>query len=118
VSMAGKTQSAETKARIANTLRARMNDPALRAKISADTKARMADPAVRQRIRDGMAAAAGDLVSLTVLRSAWRGAPPGVRRRFIEELLAPLFGEPADSAAALAIAGIGSASQLDNDGRP
>jgi hypothetical protein len=114
----GKKHSAETKARIVATLRARMNDPAVRAQISADTKARMADPAVRQRIRDGMAAAAGDLVSLTVLRSAWQGAPPSVRRRFIEELLAPLFEDAADPAAALAIAGIGSASQLDNDGRP
>lgn len=94
MSMRGKTQSAETKARIADTLRARMNDPAVRAQISADTKARMADPAVRQRIRDGMAAAAGDLVSLTVLRSAWRGAPPSVRRAFIVELLAPLFDGP------------------------
>jgi hypothetical protein len=94
VSMRGKTQSAETKARIAGTLRARMTDPAVRAQISADTKARMADPAVRQRIRDGMAAAAGDLVSLTVLRAAWRGAPPSVRRSFIVELLAPLFDGP------------------------
>jgi hypothetical protein len=90
----GKKHSPETKARIAGTLRARMNDPAVRAQISADTKARMADPAVRQRIRDGMAAAAGDLVSLTVLRAAWRGAPPSVRRAFIVELLAPLFDGP------------------------
>jgi hypothetical protein len=91
MSMRGKTQSAETKAKIAETLRARMNDPAVRAKISAATKARMADPAVRQRIRDGMAAAAGDLVSLTVLRAAWQGAPSGIRRAFIVELLGPLF---------------------------
>jgi hypothetical protein len=118
MSMRGKTQSAETKAKIADTLRARMTDPAVRAKISTATKARMADPAVRQRIRDGMAAAAGDLVSLTILRSAWQGAPPGVRRRFMEELLAPLFKDAADRAAALAITGVGSASQPDNDGRP
>jgi hypothetical protein len=91
----GKKHSPETRARIANSLRARMIDPAVRAQISADTKARMADPAVRQRIRDGMAAAAGELVSLTVLRSAWRGAPPSVRRSFIAELLAPQFDEPA-----------------------
>jgi hypothetical protein len=95
MSMREKTQSAETKARIAGTLRARMNDPAVRAKISVDTKARMADPAVRQRIRDGMAAAAGDLVSLTVLRAAWRGAPPSVRRAFVLELLGPLCEGPA-----------------------
>jgi hypothetical protein len=94
MSMRGKTQSAETKTKIADTLRARMTDPAVRAKISADTKARMADPAVRQRIRDGMAAAAGDLISLTVLRSAWQGAPPSVRRAFVVELLAPLFDGP------------------------
>jgi hypothetical protein len=93
--MKGKKHSPETKARIANSLRARMTDPAVRAQISADTKARMADPAVRQRIRDGMAAANGDLVSLTVLRSAWRGAPPGVRRAFIIELLGPLCEGPA-----------------------
>jgi hypothetical protein len=91
MSMRGKTQSAETKAKIADTLRARMIDPAVRAEISVATKARMADPAVRQRIRDGMAAAAGDLVSLTVLRAAWRGAPSKVRRAFIVELLGPLF---------------------------
>jgi hypothetical protein len=118
MSMRGKTQSAKTKAKIADTLRARMIDPAVRAEISAATKARMADPAVRQRIRDGMAAAAGDLVSLTVLRSAWQGAPSSVRRRFIEELLAPLFEGAADRAAALAVATSGSASQPDNDGRP
>jgi hypothetical protein len=116
MSMKGKAQSPETKAKIADTLRARMIDPAVRAEISAATKARMADPAVRQRIRDGMAAAAGDLVSLTVLRSAWQGAPSSVRRRFIEELLAPLFKGAADRTAALAISG--SASQPDNDGRP
>jgi hypothetical protein len=114
----GKKHSPETRARIANSLRARMIDPAVRAQISADTKARMADPAVRQRIRDGMAAAAGDLVPLTVLRSAWQGAPPNVRRRFVAELLAPLFEDAADPAAALAITGMGSASRLDNDGRP
>lgn len=91
--MKGKTHSAETKARIAETQRSRMSD-AKRAKISADTKARMADPAVRQRIRDGMAAANGSLTSLTVLRAAWRGAPVGVRRRFIEELLAPVLDSP------------------------
>jgi hypothetical protein len=91
----GKKHSPETKARIAGTLRARMDDPAVRAQISADTKARMADPAVRQRIRDGMAAAAGDLVSLTVLRSAWQGAPPSVRRAFVLELLGPLCEGPA-----------------------
>jgi hypothetical protein len=91
----GKKHSAETKSRIAETLRARMNDPAVRAKISADTKARMADPAVRQRIRDGMAAANGELISLTVLQSAWRGAPSSVRRAFIIELLAPLCEGPA-----------------------
>jgi hypothetical protein len=118
MSMRGKTQSAETKAKIAGTLRARMTDPAVRAQISADTKARMADPAVRQRIRDGMAATAGELISLTVLRSAWLGAPSNVRRRFIEELLAPLFEGTADPAAAHAITGIGSANQPDNDGRP
>lgn len=116
--MKGKKHSAETKARITATLRARMTDPALRARISANTKARMADPAVRQRIRDGMAAAAGDLVSLTVLRSAWLGAPSNVRRRFIEELLVPLFEDAADPAAALVITGIGSTSQSDNGGRP
>jgi hypothetical protein len=42
-----------------------------------------------------MAAANGDLVSLTVLRAAWRGAPPSVRRAFIVELLAPLCEGPA-----------------------
>jgi hypothetical protein len=89
----GKTHSAETKARIAGTQRSRMSD-AKRAKISADTKAAMADPAVRQRIRDGMAAANGSLTSLTVLRAAWRGAPVSVRRRFIEELLAPVLDSP------------------------
>ena len=93
--MKGKKHSAETRARIADTLRARMNDPAVRAQISADTKARMADPTVRQRIRDGMAAASGDLVYLTVLRAAWRGAPQSVRRAFIIELLAPLCEGPA-----------------------
>lgn len=93
--MKGKKHSADTKARIADTLRARMSNAAVRAQISADTKARMADPAVRQRIRDGMAAANGDLVSLTVLRAAWRGAPPSVRRAFIVELLAPLCEGPA-----------------------
>jgi hypothetical protein len=91
----GKKHSAETKARIADTLRARMNDPAVRGQISADTRMRMADPAVRQRIRDGMAAAKGDLISLSVLRSTWRGAPQSVRRRFLEELLAPLCEGPA-----------------------
>lgn len=91
--MKGKTHSAETKARIAETLRSRVSDAA-RAKISADTKAAMADPAVRQRIRDGMAAANGSLTSLTVLRAAWRGAPVSVRRRFIEELLVPVFDSP------------------------
>lgn len=91
--MKGKTHSAETKARIAETLRLRMSD-AERAKISANTKAAMADPAVRQRIRDGMAAANGSLTSLTVLRAAWRGAPVSVRRRFIEELLAPVLDSP------------------------
>ena len=92
--MKGKKHSAEARVRIAESLRTRMSDPAVRAKISVDTKARMADPAVRQRIRDGMAAAAGDLVSLTVLRAAWRGAPPSVRRAFILELLGPLFDSP------------------------
>jgi hypothetical protein len=90
----GKTHTAETKARIAETLRSRMSDTDVRAKISADTKARMADPAVRQRIRDGMAAANGSLTFLTVLRAAWRGAPVSVRRRFIEELLAPVLDSP------------------------
>jgi hypothetical protein len=94
--MKGKKHSAEARARIAESLRTRMSDPAVRAEISVATKARMADPAVRQRIRDGMAAAAGDLVSLTVLRSAWQGAPPNVRRRFFEELLAPVFEDAAE----------------------
>jgi hypothetical protein len=98
----GKRHSTKTKARIADTLRARMTDPAVRAQISADTKARMADPAVRQRIRDGMAAAAGDLVSLTVLRSAWRGAPPSVRRAFVLETLGPLCDGP-----------VGNSSQIE-----
>jgi hypothetical protein len=93
--MRGKKHSVEAKARIAETLRARMTDPEVRARISVATKARMADPAVRQRIRDGMAAAKGDLVSVTALRAAWRGAPPSVRRAFIVELLAPLCEGPA-----------------------
>jgi hypothetical protein len=92
----GDTHSAETRVRLSEKTSVRMSDPDVRAKISTDTKIRMADPAVRQRIRDGMAAANGDLVSLTVLRSAWRGAPLSVRRAFIMDLLAPLYEGPAE----------------------
>ncbi len=90
----GDAHSAESRTRLSEKLRARMSDPAVRAQISSDTKARMADPAVRQRIRDGMIAAKSELASLTLLRSAWCGAPTSVRRAFIDELLAPLFDSP------------------------
>src|SRR5579864_8771328 len=98
--MKGKTHSAETKARIAEKLRARMSDPAVRAKVSADTKAGMADPAVRQRIRDGMAgvaaaAAEKELTSVIILRAAWYAAPPSARKRFIEEILLPAWSPSA-----------------------
>lgn len=83
---AGQGHTPETIARI----RATMSDPAKRAQISRDTKARMADPAVRQRIRDGMEAASGAAVEFQVLRAAWLGARPKVRRRFLDELLQPV----------------------------
>jgi hypothetical protein len=94
--MKGKSHSAETKARLSKKASARMSDPALRAKISQDTIARMADPAVRRKISEGTRRAQETLPELLVLRAAWRGARTSVRRKFLEELLAPLFDGPED----------------------
>jgi len=85
----GWKHSDETRAKI----RATMSDPAKRAAISAATKASMADPAVRQRIKDGMRKAADDRDEIRLLRVAWRASSPGVRRRFLAELQAPLCAD-------------------------
>jgi hypothetical protein len=90
----GDTHSAETLARLSEKTSARMSDQAVRAKISEDTKARMADPAVRQKISEGTRRALDTLPEILVLRAAWRGARSGVRRKFLEEVLAPLFDSP------------------------
>jgi hypothetical protein len=94
----GATHSPETRARLSEKGRVRMSDPAVRAKISEDTKARMADPAVRRKISEGTRRASEMLPELLVLREAWRGARSSVRRKFLEELLAPLFDGPEDGA--------------------
>ena len=90
----GATHSPETRARLSEKTIARMSDPAVRAKISEDTKARMANPAVRQRISEGMKRTSDALPELLVLRAAWRGARSSVRRKFLDEVFAPLFDSP------------------------
>jgi hypothetical protein len=81
----GATHSIETKAALAEKARVRMN-AAERAKIGETTKARMADPAVRQRIKDGMRLASGETDELQLLQAAWRATRPIVRSRFLNEL--------------------------------
>ncbi|MBB1091775.1 hypothetical protein HUU61_10780 [Rhodopseudomonas palustris] len=75
---------------MAESNRARFDDPAERARVSEATKARMADPEVRQRIRDGMARAARMTDAVQPLRDAWFAASPDVRKRFLDELLSPV----------------------------
>src|SRR6266446_3509217 len=76
----GSKHSPESKARIAQTLRARSVE------ISEQTKLRMADPEVRQRIRDGMQAASAEAAEVQMLRLAWLAARPAARARFLVEL--------------------------------
>jgi hypothetical protein len=80
----------------------RRHSPEARRHIAKTTRDAMASPAVRQKIsvatKLGMAArVAEELPELTGLRTAWRGARSSVRRRFIEEVLAPLFKVPEGS---------------------
>jgi len=70
--------SPESKARIAETLRARS--------VEISGKLRMADPEVRQRIRDGMQAASAEAAEVQMLRLAWLAARPAARARFLVEL--------------------------------
>jgi hypothetical protein len=90
----GAAHSPETRARLSEKTSARMSDPAVRAQISEDTKVRMADPAVRRKISEGTKRASEMLPELLVLRAAWRGARSSVRRKFLDEVLAPLFESP------------------------
>jgi|EndMetStandDraft_4_1072995.scaffolds.fasta_scaffold452650_1 hypothetical protein len=76
----GGKHSAETRARIAETMRSR------RLEISQRTKQRMADPEVRQRIKDGMQAASGEVAEVQMLRLAWVAARPAARARFLVEI--------------------------------
>ena len=91
----GSMHTPETRARIAETLRARS------AEIRQQTKLRMANPEVRQRIRDGMQAASGEAAEVQMLRLAWRAAGPAARAKFLVELTR------ADSAPAEPTAGKG-----------
>lgn len=93
----GWKHSPETKAKIAQTQRARWDDTA-RAATSKVTKARMADPAVRQRIRDGMRRASGETGQLQAIETAWRNAGPTVRLRFISQTFAPVCSASASPA--------------------
>lgn len=79
----------EARSRIAESNKARWDDPAKRAAVSEATKARMADPAVRQRIKDGMLQASGISDDLRLIRSAWKAASPLARKRFLDDLFRP-----------------------------
>ncbi|WP_024575933.1 MULTISPECIES: hypothetical protein [unclassified Afipia] len=65
--------------------------PEQRARISEMTKARMANPEVRERIsrrtKEAKAAAAAELPEWLMLRMAWTNARPGVRKRFLDEIV-------------------------------
>lgn len=87
----------ETRAKIAQTQRARWDETA-RAATSEVTKARMADPAVRQRIRDGMRRASGEADELRAIEAAWRSARPAVRPRFISQTFTPVCSASASPA--------------------
>lgn len=82
----GWKHSRETRAKIAQTSRARWEDPEKRAAASEATKARMADPAVRERIRAGMRKAALTSDDLSALRVVWRKTSAAARARFLNEL--------------------------------
>lgn len=68
--------------------------PEQRAIISTRTREAMAPLEVRRRISEatkrGIAARAEWAPELIALRSAWRGASPEARERFLDELLQPL----------------------------
>jgi hypothetical protein len=49
---------------------------------------------VRQKISEGTKRALGTLPELLLLRAAWVAARSSVRRKFLEEVLAPLFDRP------------------------
>jgi hypothetical protein len=73
------------------------HSPEARLRIAEATRAAMTSPAVRQKISERTKLGMGTLPELSLLRAAWRGARPSVRRTFIEEVLSPLFNVPQGS---------------------
>jgi hypothetical protein len=68
----------------------RRHSPESRRRIAEGTRAAMAAPALRRRISEATKRGMGTLPELNRLRAAWRDARPLVRRRFLNELWAPL----------------------------
>jgi hypothetical protein len=99
VRIAERLADPDVKARHKAAAKAAWEDPDKRRQASERARETHADPAMRakisQRTKEGILAAAGMAPELTALRSAWQGARPAVRKRFLAELMAELV-EAAD----------------------